>query len=90
MLQYNIENNGLVENCFQNLRNLINVFEAASIFEKISNETKNDVWNNTWDILSDITPKLKQQLASNQENIENETSAQVRQVGQVEPQITVL
>ena len=86
-----IENTALVENCFQELRNVINVFQAGSIFEKLSNETQRDVWNDTWNILSDVTPQLKQELASNQENTEaqneNETQNANEMIQQVPPQI---
>lgn len=68
-----IENVALMEHCIEKLRNVIAFFQMENIFSKLSHETQSDVWNETWNILSEVTPDLKQDLAqlanSNSNNI---------------------
>jgi len=57
-------NNGanLVIHCCESLKNVILVFEANDVFNKLAEKTGQNIWEDTWKILDEIAPNLKQEI----------------------------
>jgi len=48
--------------CVENIKNVILVFQSSHVFETLAQRTGTSVWNETWRILDDVAPNLKQQF----------------------------
>jgi len=55
-------NSNLVLHCCESLKNVILVFQASNVFQTLADKTENDVWKDTWAILGDCAPNLKQEF----------------------------
>ena len=51
-------NNYLIENCIELLKNAIHCFKLRNVFDIITKKTNQNLWNQTWNILKDVTPNL--------------------------------
>ena len=60
----NDEINGanIITHTQESVKNVILVFQSNDFFEMLSNNTNTNVWNDTWNILKDIAPNLKQEF----------------------------
>ena len=56
------QNTNLVTHCCESLKNVILVFQSTNVFDTLSNKTNINVWNETWQILNDCAPNLKQEF----------------------------
>ena len=52
----------LVIHCCESLKNVILVFQSSNVFQKLSDKTGKNIWDETWKMLDDVAPNLKQEI----------------------------